>query len=98
METKSYPYPEFIDKLVKLEPHELLGVARLLNVEIYKDDPDPKEPEPNPNNSIPAQLQNKIPRSGEEVVTDILNSYAALNRAARRRVYKIMRDATKKGK
>lgn len=96
METKSYPYPEFIDKLVKLEPHELLGVARLLNVEIYKDDPDPKEPDPN--SSIPAQLQNKIPRSGEEVVTDILNKYAALNRAARRRVYKIMRAATKKGK
>ena len=96
METKPYPYPEFIDKLVKLEPHELLGVARLLSVDIYKDDPDPKEP--NPNSSIPAQLQNKIPRSGEEVVTDILNKYAVLNRAARRRVYKIMRDATKKGK
>lgn len=96
METKPYPYPEFIDKLVKLEPHELLGVARLLSVDIYKDDPNPKEPDPN--SSIPAQLQNKIPRSGEEVVTDILNKYVVLNHAARRRVYKIMRDATKKGK
>ena len=65
METKSYPYPEFIDKLVKLEPHELLGVARLLNVDIYKDDPNPKEPDPE--SSVPAQLQNKIPRTGEEV-------------------------------
>lgn len=95
-QNKSYPYPEFIDKLVKLEPHELIGVARLLSVDIYKDDPNPKEPDPE--SSIPAQLQNKIPRSGEEVVTDILNTYAALNRAARRRVYKIMRDATKKSK
>lgn len=96
METKPYPYPEFIDKLIKLEPHELLGVARLLGVEIYKDDSNPKEPDPE--SSIPAQLQNKIPRSGEEVVTDILNKYTVLNRTARRRVYKIVRDATKKGK
>jgi len=78
MENK-YPHNDFIIALSKLTPDQLVGTARVLGVNIMTDEKDEKG--------------NYQVRDGQEIVTDMINSYSALNRKQRRNLLKIVKAA-----
>lgn len=78
MENK-YPHNDFIIALSKLAPDQLVGTARVLGVNIMTDEKDEKG--------------NYQVRDGQEIVTDMINAYSALNRKQRRNLLKIVKAA-----
>lgn len=77
--SNTYPHNDFIIALGKLAPEELIGTARVLGVKIMSDEKDEKG--------------KFIMRDGQEIVLDMLNAYAALNRKQRRNLLKIVKAA-----
>ncbi len=77
--SNTYPHNDFIIALAKLAPEELIGTARVLGVKIISDEKDEKG--------------KFIMRDGQEIVLDMLNAYAALNRKQRRNLLKIVKAA-----
>lgn len=77
--SNTYPHNDFIIALSKLAPEELIGTARVLGVKIMSDEKDEKG--------------KFIMRDGKEIVLDMLNAYAALNRKQRRNLLKIVKAA-----
>ena len=74
-----YPHNDFIIALSKLAPEELIGTARVLGVKIMSDEKDEKG--------------KFIMRDGKEIILDMLNAYAALNRKQRRNLLRIVKAA-----
>lgn len=79
MEQNKYPYDDFIRALGKLAPDQLIGTARVLGVKLMTDEKDEND--------------KPIMRDGKDIVNDILNNYAALNRNQRRNLLKIVKAA-----
>ena len=73
---------KFAEQLVKLDAPSVLGVARLLGVELFY--PDVKDEQNMP-----------IPRTGEAILEDCLIKFYALNREARKELLKITKKAAK---
>ena len=78
MENK-YPHNDFILALSKLAPDQLVGTARVLGVSIMTDEKDEKG--------------NYQVRDGVDIINDMMNAYAALNRKQRRNLLKIVKAA-----
>lgn len=73
-------FEEFLDMIVKLEPNEWLGVARILDVKV----------------ELLRETDNKIePRSAEDIFEEMLDKFLALNKKRRKTLLNLMRDATK---
>lgn len=79
---KEYPYNDFVRALVALPPEEVLGCARVLNVQILSNEFEEKD----------GKKQPKM-RDGIEIINDILDKYAKLNRKQRRNMLKIVKAA-----
>lgn len=80
--SKEYPHNDFVRALVALPPEQIIGVARVLNVKIIKDEFEEVDGKKTP----------KM-RDGQEILLDILNEYAKLNRKQRRNLLKIVKAA-----
>lgn len=79
MEQNKYPHNDFIRAIAKLSADQLIGVARVLNVNLMTDEKD--------------ENGKAIMRDGQDIVADMLNNYAALNRNQRRNLLKIIKAA-----
>ena len=79
MEQNKYPYNDFIRAIAKLSADQLVGVARVLGVKLMTDEKD--------------ENGKAIMRDGQDIVNDMLNNYAALNRNQRRNLLKIIKAA-----
>lgn len=79
---KEYPHNDFVRALVALPPEEVLGCARVLNVQILSNEFEEKD----------GKKQPKM-RDGIEIINDILDKYAKLNRKQRRTMLKIVKAA-----
>lgn len=74
---------EFANCIIKLEGGEFIGLAKILCVRVFKEDALDIKGKP-------------APRPAEEIITDCLTAFAALNRAKRREILKIVKTATAK--
>ena len=73
---------DFAKLLVQLDGAEVIGLARILQVELfYKDIKD--------ENGLPT------PRSGEAIIEDCLVKFNALNRQYRKEILRLMRETIK---
>ena len=75
---------EFEEKLARLQPIELLGIARTLRVEVAEPsvDPDAKP----------------IPRSGSAIIADMRAAYYRLNRTQKRNLNLLLNSLVAHGK
>jgi hypothetical protein len=69
---------------VKLSEIEFIGLARLFNVPLVtKNSDDDEKP---------------VPRSFEEILSDMMDKFISLRKAKRKEIFKILRAATSKEK
>lgn len=71
---------KFLKLLIKLPAPEIIGLARMLGVKLYA-------PESTP--------ENVVIKDGEVIINELAAAYSAANRALRRKVLQLMREATK---
>lgn len=85
---------DFVNKLLTLEPAEVCGVARILGVPLFKDGKLLAE-EATASCSTPEEqqeyLKNNCMRDTEDIISDMIDAYCALNRQRRRNLMKILR-------
>ncbi len=75
---------EFEEKLAHLQPIELLGVARILRVEVAEPSADPDT--------------KPIPRDGSAIIADMRTSYYQLNRTQKRNLNLLLNSLVAHGK
>lgn len=75
---------EFEEKLARLQPIELLGVARILRVEVAEPSADPDA--------------KPIPRSGSAIIADMRPAYYRLNRTQKRNLNLLLNSLVAHGK
>lgn len=75
---------EFEEKLARLQPIELLGVARILRVEVAEPSADPDE--------------KPIPRPGSAIIADMRAAYYQLNRTQKRNLNLLLNSLVANGK
>lgn len=75
---------EFEEKLALLQPIELLGIARILRVEVAESSADPNE--------------KPTPRPGEAIIADMRASYYKLNRTQKRNLNLLLNSLVAHGK
>jgi hypothetical protein len=74
----------FANLIVKMDGAEFIGLAKVLCVPVFKADAVDIKGKP-------------APRKAEEIITDCLTAFAALNREKRREVLKIVKAVAGKG-
>lgn len=72
----------FAKLLIQLDGAQVVGLAKILGVELFYAD-------------VKDERGNPTPRSGEAIVEDCLVKFNSLNREQRKNILKIMRAATK---
>lgn len=75
---------EFEEKLARLQPIELLGVARILRVEVAEPSADPDA--------------KPIPRPGSAIIADMRTAYYQLNRTQKRNLNLLLNSLVVHGK
>lgn len=75
---------EFEEKLARLQPIELLGVARILRVEVAEPSADPDA--------------KPIPRSGSAIIADMRTAYYRLSRTQKRNLNLLLNSLVAHGK
>lgn len=75
---------DFEEKLARLQPIELLGIARILRVDVAEPSADPDA--------------KPIPRSGEAIIADMRTSYYQLNRTQKRNLNLLLNSLVAHGK
>lgn len=75
---------EFEEKLARLQPIELLGIARILRVEVAEPSADPDA--------------KPIPRSGSAIIADMRAVYYQLNRTQKRNLNLLLNSLVAHGK
>lgn len=75
---------EFEEKLARLQPIELLGVARILRVEVAEPSADPDA--------------KPIPRPGSAIIVDMRTAYYRLNRTQKRNLNLLLNSLVTHGK
>ena len=79
---KEKKFADFLKYLVKLDPEEWLGVARILGVQTGAKNP----------------ITNKAePVGAEEIFSNIMDNFLLLTTRRQKNLLKIMREAVKKG-
>lgn len=71
---------DFISELTRLEPMELLGAARMLNVEIFETSPDNKP-----------RLSEAQVRPIDMIIIDLLEGFDALNYEHKKNMLKLLK-------
>lgn len=74
----------FEEKLARLQPIELLGVAKMLNVSLVEPQLDPNE--------------KPAPRDGVKIVEDVVARYDSLNRTQKRNLNLILNSLVANGR
>ena len=75
---------DFEEKLARLQPIELLGIARILKVDVAEPSADPDA--------------KPVPRSGEAIIADMRASYYRLNRTQKRNLNLLLNSLVARGK
>ena len=81
-DTKEKAVNEFAKYLTKLDAPTILGLTRLLKVNVFYDD-------------VKDSQGHLMPRSGETILEDCLVKFYALNRSERRKILKMVKSAAK---
>lgn len=86
--------------IVDLEPVEFLGVCRLLGIEVY-------EGEVELTDAVPSEVETdgraerwktRVPKNGEQLISEVIDKLNSLNRTRRRNLQKILKPIAKGGK
>lgn len=102
---------QLIYMIMKLPPEELLGVCKILGIEFYEqvecsdaagrcctDNDDGcanAEETIAPAGGHDIKLEDRTPRSGEDIVSDLVDKLLTLNRIKRRNLKRLLKAATK---
>ena len=92
MKGKNSP-EQLLRQIVKLEPVQFIGICKILGVDIYKENVAAQPTEENKGKII----DSIIPRTFEELWSDVCDAVGEMNRTRRRNLGKLLYPATKKG-
>ena len=82
LDNKEKNVNEFAKLITKIKAPQLIGLTRLLKVNVFYDDVKDDQGHP-------------MPRSGEAIIEDCLIKFYAMNRTDRRNILRILRAAVK---
>ena len=98
---------QLIYMIMKLQPEELLGVCKILGIEFYEEAAADRQCTDIDDGCANAQeglapagghdvkLEDRQPRSGEDVISDLIDKLLTLNRIKRRNLKRLLKAATK---
>ena len=86
---------EFLNLLLKLEPAQFLGVARVLSVSLLRNKADVEaEAYTLSDEEKETYIKDHTVRPPEDITSDMIDQFCKLNRIQRRNLMKIIRKAT----
>lgn len=87
--------------IVDLEPVEFLGVCQLLGIEVYEGEvelTDAAVPSEVGTDGRPERWKTRVPKNGDQLISEVIDKLNSLNRTRRRNLQKILKPITKGGK
>ena len=87
---------KIMKRVVKLPPEQFLGVCKILGVELVQEVGQPQYTVDSEEEKVNAKMEVPIEvRPTEEIIEEVIDKIAALNRTQRKNLYRLLKAATK---